>query len=407
VLDRLAARSGIDRRTAMVVATLGMLAIALALQLAAYGNGGRDGLSDLPHLYLHRGIRPGAFPYLDRALEYPVGAGVLLWIAASVGGGPLGVLLVTALLASIGCVAITLILERWHGARAWRWVLAPPLVLYAFQNWDVFAVAALLAGLVAFERRADRAAGAALGLGAAIKLFPALLVVPLAVTRFAQGGHRDVRRLVSTAAVVFAAINLPLLVAAPAGWWWPWQFQSNRPPTWGSTWANLLPHLGLPAEGPAGAHLGNTLAAVTLVLGIAALSAVSWRKRLSSFEITGATLAVLLLTTKIYSPTYDLWLVLCFVVVPLGSKVWVAFCAADLAIYVVVYGYFNGFESRAELHSVLPALVLARSIVLAIVLLGALRLVPRRGPSAHRWPAIAMDDGDQSSVETVPMTLPM
>ena len=66
---------------------------------------------------------------------------------------PTGVLVVTAIGASVAAVVVTVLLERRNGARAWRWALASPLLLFAFQNWDTFAIAALVGGLVAFERR--------------------------------------------------------------------------------------------------------------------------------------------------------------------------------------------------------------------------------------------------------------
>ena len=69
-----------------------------------------------------------------------------------------------------------------------------PCALVPFQNWDVFAIGAMLVGLLAFERRHDVSTGAALAIGAVVKLFPAVLVLPLRlfagprVTGGARGG---------------------------------------------------------------------------------------------------------------------------------------------------------------------------------------------------------------------------
>src|SRR5262245_44412915 len=51
----------------MVVATAMLLAAGFALQLAFFARGGHVAISDLPRVLLHRGIGPGAFPYVDRA----------------------------------------------------------------------------------------------------------------------------------------------------------------------------------------------------------------------------------------------------------------------------------------------------------------------------------------------------
>ena len=92
-------------------------------------------------------------------------------------------MVVVALLAGLLALGVTVLLARRFGARAWRWALGTPLLLFAFQNWDVFAVAALLVAVFAFVSRRDRIAGAALGLGAAVKLFPGMLLAPLVAIR--------------------------------------------------------------------------------------------------------------------------------------------------------------------------------------------------------------------------------
>ena len=68
----------------MVVATFVVLLVAFGLQLLAYGNGGHRAISDLPRVFLHRGVGPGSLPYLQRPLEYPVLAGGFLWAASLV-----------------------------------------------------------------------------------------------------------------------------------------------------------------------------------------------------------------------------------------------------------------------------------------------------------------------------------
>ncbi len=105
-----------SRVTWMVVANVGLLLVGFGLQLLVYGRGGHSSLSDLPHVLLHRAIAPGAPPYLDRMLEYPVGAGMLLYLAALIRPTPLGVLTVTALAAGGLSVWITVALERRAGA---------------------------------------------------------------------------------------------------------------------------------------------------------------------------------------------------------------------------------------------------------------------------------------------------
>jgi uncharacterized membrane protein len=282
------------------------------------------------------------------------------------------VLLVTAFASSVLCVGITVVLERRYGSRAWRWALGVPILLYAFQNWDIFAIAALLVGLFAFERGDDRAAGAALGLGAAIKLFPGVVMPPLVAIRLTRG-DRGAVRLAASGAAVFAAINLPVLLANPSGWWWPFTFQGNRNATWGSAWFWLLRVAGAPVHGPGGARLANVVSIVAVVVALGWLTFVSARRPLPPVAAAAAAVAIFVLCNKVYSPTYDVWLVAFFVLLPIGRRLWVTFCAVDLAMYATVYGYFHGVTSGTFTRSALPYLVAVRTVVLVALVLAATR----------------------------------
>jgi uncharacterized membrane protein len=354
--------------TRMVLTVLALLAAGLVLQLVVYGNGGHSSLSDLPRVFLHRGIRPNAVPYVDRVIEYPVASGMLLYLASLVSPTPLGVLLVTALASTVLCVAVTIVLERRVGRRAWRWALALPVLLYAFQNWDMFAVAALVAGLLAFERGHDRIAGAAFGLGAAIKLFPAVVVLPLVAVRLARGDRRGALRLAVSSAATFAVINLPFAMAKRSGWWWPFTFQGSRNATWGSAWFYLFRIVGAPVHGASGAGFANAVCFVALAVASSWLVLVTIRRRLPPFAAAAAAVALLLLCNKVYSPTYDVWLVVFFVLVPLRTRLWVAFCTVDVAVFIVVYGYFNRLGSHDAVTLLLPILVIVRTAVLIAVI---------------------------------------
>jgi len=366
----------------MLTACGALLVLAFCVQIAAYGRGGHASISDVPHLVVARGITPAHWPYLDRALEYPIAAGLLLGSAVTVSPGPLGALVATAIAASVVALVLTWHLGRRFGSRAWRWALAPPLLLYAFQNWDLFAIFALVLGLLAFERRHDGRAGVAVGVGTAVKLFPLVVVPPLAALRWVEGDRRGAYRVVGGALGTFAAINAPVLLARPHNWWWTYTFQGARQATWGSAWFYVLRTAELPVHGVSGAHLANTVTAIALTGSVAGLVVCTVRRRLDAFAAAGAAVALFVLCNKVYSPTYDLWLVAFFVMIPLGRRVWVAFCAVDLAVFLVVYGHFDGPLTVGVVRSVLPALVVVRTVVLLTVVARATAM-PRMSRRVH------------------------
>ena len=86
-----------------------------------------------------------------------------------------------------------------------------------------------------------------------------------------------------------------------------------------------------------------------------------------------------------YSPTYDVWLVAFFVVLPLIRRLWLSFCAVDAAVFVTVYGYFAGIDSIGFVRTVLPLLVLVRTGVLLTLIRRA-----TASPAATIAPVVAL-----------------
>jgi uncharacterized membrane protein len=357
-------RGHVDR-IRLVAAGILWLGAGFALQLAVFSHGGVNSLSDLPHLFLGRGVDASHLPYLDRLIEYPVGAGLLLWVATLVHSTALGVLTTTALAAGALALVVGVLLQREVGGRAWRWMVGPPLLLYAFQNWDVFAIAALVAGLVAYRQRRDGAAGLLLGLGTVVKLFPAVVIPVLVAERLAHRDRRGALRLGAAAAAVVAVVNLPFALADPHGWWWPAAFQGRRHATWGSVWLYLDRWLHVPVGTPGAA---NAVSMLLLAAGLVVLVTLTVRRRIDGLGAAASAVALFVLVNKVYSPTYDLWLVPFFVLIAVPRRWWTAFWLVDLGVYLTVFGYFHGQVARPTLDVVLPVLVWVRVVVvLALV----------------------------------------
>jgi uncharacterized membrane protein len=262
-------------------------------------------------------------------------------------------------------------LERRRSPHLWRWIAGVPVLLFVFHNWDLLAIAPAVVGLALYERDRDAAAGAFLGLGAAAKLFPAAFVLPLAAVRLAQGRPRDAARLIGSAGLVVLAVNLPVLLAAPHRWFWTFHFQGGRRATWGSLWYYLVRLPGLDALGTPG--MANLLAFGALVLGIVWLTRTAVVRHLGAFEIGAAATAIFLLSNKVYSPVYDLWLVPFFAALPIARRWWVSFCVADLGMYFVVYGHTRLGLPTDMVKVLVACFVLVRAATIIGVITTAVR----------------------------------
>lgn len=281
------------------------------------------------------------------------------------------------ILTIVASAGVTVLLARQCGSMAWRWAVGLPVALYAFQNWDVLAILALVAAVVAFERRRDALAGALLGLGTLVKLFPMVVAPPLVAYRLARGDRRGALRLGLSAVAVVLVGNLPFAIGNPSGWWWQVSFQGHRAATWGSLSMYVYKLLGLPMRGAAAAHLANGVSLMAVGVGVLIVTLLTFRGRLDPRRAALLAVAVFVLANKVYSPTYDLWFVALFVLVPIPRRWWIAFCTADAVVFFLVYGYFHGVVGRPVLGALLPIAVGARAIV---IVSSALRTV-----KWHSW----------------------
>lgn len=282
--------------------------------------------SDLPTLYASRGIAEGRFPYLDPSalLEYPVlqtvvasATGVLahtLNPLASVHVGQGIYFDVNAVLLAAVWAAVVLLLGRMvaHPGHAVLAALAPAVVVTGFINWDLWPVLCTVAALLAFRRDRWGLGGTLLGVGTAFKLFPFLLLGAVVVLALRRRQAGPALRAGAGAAGAWAAVNLPFALLDPQQWAWFWRFSQDRGAGFSSVWhwwnEVAAPRLGTPALPAEGINVlalaGFALAcALVLVLGLVAHE----EPRLE--QLAFLVLAAFVLSNKVYSPQFVIWLV--------------------------------------------------------------------------------------------------
>jgi Glycosyltransferase family 87 len=310
--------------------------------------------SDIQQLWVGRGVREHLFPYLHGhflpgpnggqlvggAVEYPVVTGVFMWLAGLPARTDADYLAMsTWLLLPFGLLT-TWLLARTAGWRAMIWAAAPALVLYGVHNWDFLATACVAGAVLAAFRQRPGLAGALLGLGAATKIYPGFFVLPLLAYRVAVRDWRGTLRAAGGAAGVWLAINLPVMMASPSGWWATYKFQTSRNPdlTTNSIWYWGLPHLTT--------HQLNRITPTLIGLcWFAALAAGGWlaARRGGDYpwvQVSAAMLCAFLLFNKVHSPQYLLWLLPFFVLVRVRWGWWVAYFAADLALFLGLFRWY-------------------------------------------------------------------
>lgn len=315
--------------------------------------------------YVHGGITPGG-SLTGGSVEYPVLTGVLMWAGAFFAHTDAGFLTASALLLAPFGLLTAWLLGRLSGWRSLLWALAPPLVLYAFHNWDLAAVACATAAVFVVHRttlplrRRGILGGALLGLGFAFKVYPALFAVPLALHVFVSG-RRDLRgalQSLGSAAGTAVLVNLPFALVGFRGWWASFEFQSRRKVDLSSNsvwyWA-FRPFTGSDAF----QSWVGVLSPALIAMSGAAACWWGWRvsRRTGTYpwiQVSAAMLCGFLLLHKVHSPQYTLWLLPFFVLLQVRWGWIVAYFVADAAMDIGIFRWLatggsisDGFAAQA------------------------------------------------------------
>lgn len=313
----------------------------------------RSCYNDIYALYSFRGLAEGRFPYIDADLEYPVATGLFMGAISEVAENGRTFFQTNAWGLGVFAVAGTAALWAMSSdrRRLFAWALAPSMVLYAFHNWDLLAVGLMALSLYAFWRRSDRLAGAFAGLGAAAKLFPGLLVIPFFLARRTEPGSKPLRAPLGAVAA-FAAVNLPILVLSPGGWWYPWKFHGSRFPNFENFWYFLYRHSASLATsdfwfGPY-TRIVSVLSGAIFVVACALLMRSEMRRdRVRPLVLGFGMICLFLLTSKVFSPQYALWLLPFFVLLDIPVVGMGAFFVTDAAVWFSISAYFLAVQHGA------------------------------------------------------------
>lgn len=404
---------------AVLFLALGFFSKAACLETTPAGDGSQPGLNwdgrqyykacyaDPLPLYSAEGLDTGAFPYKYswiaeggqvRYMEYPVITGMFQYVTAQAAqawqavmpGGPIEVVkyfvLGSVLLAFLWLVAVW---ATYHsaGRRPWDtlFMAASPVVIFqAFTNYDLMAVAFAAVALLLWSRSRPVWAGIVLGLGVATKLYPlflfgALLVVAVRRRRFAQ-----LAKAAGAAAVAWLAVNLPIMILFPQGWREFFRLNSDRPANPESIYSVLGTLTGWDGfdagravgEAPETLNLVSLLlfaAGCVVVLVIGLTAATTPRIAQLAFLIV----ALFLLTNKVWSPQFSLWLVPLAVLAVPRARLLIPWMVFDALLWVAHMSYFHGVANGGIGAETFHPLVLVRNLLVVAICVLVIREIYR------------------------------
>ena len=306
--------------------------------------------TDIYPLYYNEGLYNRQVPYTGHPVEYPVLIGgamqAVAWLVRNVDAAIRGreFFDVTVILLTVCAVAAVLATARAAGPGA-RWqglmvALSPALILNAFVNWDLIAMALTALGIAAWAARRGVWAGIMLGLGVATKFYPLLILGALLLLCLRAGRLKDFARTFAAAALAWLAVNLPVMIVALPGWATFYVFSKNRGADWGSIWY-MLEYFNVPRLGNYQLGVLNEMSAAALIIAFAAIAllALAAPRRPRLPQLCFLMLAAFLVTNKVWSPQYVIWLVPLAVLARPRLWPYALWQLAEIGYFFGIWGY--------------------------------------------------------------------
>jgi uncharacterized membrane protein len=307
--------------------------------------------TDIYPLYFGEGLSAGKIPYLQHPVEYPVIMGAVMeavaWVVRpitdpSIRGREfydvtvalLILFLIAGVVATAYCAGRT---RRWTALAV---ALSPALILAAFINWDLIAMGLTMLGLAAWAARRHWLAGVLLGLAVATKFYPVFCLGPLFLLCLRAGRLRAFLVTAGSAAAAWLAVNLPVAIAAPQGWSTFYRFNASRGADWGSIWYFFQTE-HWPVVGSLSLHglnlLGAALFALACVAVVVLALAAPVRPRLP--QLIFLTVAAFMVTSKVWSPQYVIWLVPLVVLARPRVLAFALWQIAEIGYFYAIWAY--------------------------------------------------------------------
>jgi hypothetical protein len=372
----------------------------------------------LYHAYGER-IADGLVPYRDFAFEYPPGALPALVLPALVTDSLTAFRVVfaaeMALAGAVGVLLLAAGLARLRTAVANRRVALSvvavvPLLLggVILTRFDLVPAAIVAGAMLLLVSGRLRAGAFVVGIGIAVKLYPAVLVPLVGIVAWRRDGRRELGSLLGLVAAPVLVVYLPFLVAAPDGVLDSIGRQLGRPLQIESLGAGMLlavhhsvgTSLGWASSSGSQNLTGTGADTLAVLQGIAQVAAVVlvwvsfWRGPASPERLVrhaAAAVVAFVALSKVLSPQFLVWLVL---LVPLvvgargRASLWLmaAACAVTAVWFPARY-----WELVKEFDQLASWLVLVRGVLLLVLLAVLMWPAREHAPARSRSPVPSPD----------------
>ncbi len=345
--------------------------------------------------YMEYPVITGIYQYVSMALAKTYTALTKKFAAIPVVAEVVMFFNISALGLALAWLATVWATARLAGRRIWDAALvagSPLLLFQIFTNFDALATAFATGAMLAWARRKPMLAGALIGLGVAAKLYPLLLLAPLLILALRTGRIAEVGKTMLAACTAWLVVNLPIMLLFPRGWSEFFRLNTRRGDDMDSLynvvksftgWAGFDTHLGF-WEPPS---ILNAVTAVLFVLCCAAIAymALTAPQRPRVAQLAFLVVAAFLLTNKVWSPQFSLWLVPLAVLALPHRRILLAWMTIDALVWIPRMLYLYGEANRGLPQEWFTATVLVRDTAVMALCALVIRQIYRPDLDLVRW----------------------
>ena len=339
--------------------------------------------SDFPALFVDRGLIDHSWPYASEtnAVEYPPITGIAMWATSFLvgdGGNKYrNYFDINALLVALLFIGSVLLLKKMKPELWYLFPVAPAVVASLYINWDIWAVISALAAIYYFDKLNYTKSAIALGISIATKFFPIVLLLPIFLILLRRGKIKEFISYLLITTGTWLLINLPFIITTPTGWLRFFKLNSERAADWGSIW-HALDIFGFKVNNL------NLISVIFFALGALAFTLFVFgiAEVPSLASIAFFIVAIFVISSKVYSPQYVLWLTPLAVLAMVDKRDRFDFWVWQFAELIYHFAIWQYLASISGAKFAIPAGAYAFAILLRVAALTwfSLRLMRKSTP---------------------------
>jgi uncharacterized membrane protein len=261
--------------------------------------------SDLPALFVSRGLDTNAWPYEsnDNSVEYPVVTAMVMYATSFLANSPISYFNVNIFFLILLFIATVIVIRKIRPEFAYLVPVAPAMIASLFINWDLWGVATMMLVIYWFDRKQYLYSALAMALSISTKFLPIFLLIPIGFILWRNTKFKELIKYFAVVAATWIAINAPFALTNPTGWWRFFKLNLERGADWGSIWL-ALQQLGISLTNL------NYLSILLLLIALTSVAVLFFELKYTPTlaSIAFIVLASVMVASKVYSPQFVLWL---------------------------------------------------------------------------------------------------